>query len=803
VLIQKDDVVRLIDLGQAKTLRGVGTRSVSVAGGTPDYQPDSVLRGEERLAAWVDIHALASVAFHALTDKAPGKKESDARGNASALRDARVPSAVARVLRKALREKDQRKETDPELYTSAAAVARDLHAWREGQARRAQRKRQGIAALLIALLMLIPTWVGWSRYWAEIRADQTRELVSLRAQASRLSHDDHPRVKQLTERIDQLEQADVITPQLLDTLRQVISLRRGLERCLPLRQALGEVLTRAPWVDEAEAIATERKALEQRFTEIGAQIERGNTDAAWVGLGTLNAALADLARRNVQAARVAEPRARYKRAVTGLSAQLRERGAADPEFTRLSQTANAAEEAWKAGDWPTAERLFGLAHQALDGWLDGKETSEQLAARRLAEGASAVAAANRERALRWELARLEQLEKDLTGQVQGLQAQIARLTDQNLKDRDAYVAASKDVSSERARRASAETQVKNLTASLDQEREALKTAETALATERSAKEAALSAQATAESERDASRQQANTLAATLATKEAALKLALADLASRNTGIPATPGQNATGSSTPVAGWQGVKAGDLKVLRHQNQELRFRWCPAGSFKMGSPPSELDRFDDEDQVDVTLTHGFWMLETEVTQGLWQAVMGSKLHWSGYGEGADFPVYNVSYREAESFAATLTQRLREAGQLASGWKLALPTEAQWEYAARAATTTRFPFGDQDQGLAEYAWYSGNSGMKTHAVRTREPNGWGLRDMLGNVWGWCADGYQDKLPGGQDPCVLAAGAPDLVFRGGSWSSGPWSCRPACRHRCAPVYRNGDLGFRVAAVQK
>ena len=219
---------------------------------------------------------------------------------------------------------------------------------------------------------------------------------------------------------------------------------------------------------------------------------------------------------------MAEPRARYKRAVTGLSAQLRERGAADPEFTQLSQTANAAEEAWKAGDWPTAERLFGLAHQALDGWLNGKETSEQLTARRLAEGASAVAAANRERALRSELARLEQLEKDLTGQVQGLQAQIARLTDQNLKDRDAYVAASKDLSSERARRASAEIQVKNLTASLDQEREALKTAETALATERSAKEVALKAQASAESERDASRQQANTLAATLATKEAVL-----------------------------------------------------------------------------------------------------------------------------------------------------------------------------------------------------------------------------------------------------------------------------------------
>lgn len=170
---------------------------------------------------------------------------------------------------------------------------------------------------------------------------------------------------------------------------------------------------------------------------------------------------------------------------------------------------------------------------------------------------------------------------------------------------------------------------------------------------------------------------------------------------------------------------------------QFNELRFRWCPAGTFRMGSPSQELGRGNDEDQVDATISSGYWMLDTEVTQGLWQAVTGSKLHWSSYGEGADFPVYNVSYREAESFAATLTQRLREAGQLAAGWKLALPTEAQWGYAARAGTTTRFPFGDQDQGLAEYAWYSDNSGRKTHAVRTREPNGWGLHDMLGQRLG------------------------------------------------------------------
>jgi formylglycine-generating enzyme required for sulfatase activity len=129
-------------------------------------------------------------------------------------------------------------------------------------------------------------------------------------------------------------------------------------------------------------------------------------------------------------------------------------------------------------------------------------------------------------------------------------------------------------------------------------------------------------------------------------------------------------------------------------------------------------------------------------------------------------------------------------------------LPTEAQWEYACRAGTTTRFSFGDDENALGEYAWYSANSGSRTHAVGEKKPNDFGLYDMHGNVWEWCWDGYGTYQRTAVDDPRGAGGASGRMDRGGGWTSQPRNARSANRYRNGPEYRVNVLGFRLARVQ-
>ena len=126
-------------------------------------------------------------------------------------------------------------------------------------------------------------------------------------------------------------------------------------------------------------------------------------------------------------------------------------------------------------------------------------------------------------------------------------------------------------------------------------------------------------------------------------------------------------------------------------------------------------------------------------------------------------------------------------------------LPTEAEWEYACRAGTTTAYFFGDSDSQLGDYAWFNGNSGNQTQPVRGKKPNPWGLYDMAGNVWEWCKDWYADNPPkdDNKDPQGCQSGDA-RVLRGGSWSDGAGGCRAAYRSRLAPGNRLNDIGFRV-----
>jgi formylglycine-generating enzyme required for sulfatase activity len=225
----------------------------------------------------------------------------------------------------------------------------------------------------------------------------------------------------------------------------------------------------------------------------------------------------------------------------------------------------------------------------------------------------------------------------------------------------------------------------------------------------------------------------------------------------------------------------------------------RWIRPGRFTMGSPVGEVGRFDNEGPAhDVTITEGFWMSETPCTQALWQAVMGENPSWftSPAEASANRPVERVSWNDAQAFIARTNDAVR-------GLDLALPTEAQWEYACRAQTPL------YASSLDAVAWHAGNSGSGTTAHQTRPgrgkaPNPWGLYDMIGNVWEWCADGprayttseMNDPL-GPTDP-----GAP-RVLRGGSWGVDARHCRSAARIWIDPDDRSDYIGFRpVARVQ-
>ncbi len=220
-------------------------------------------------------------------------------------------------------------------------------------------------------------------------------------------------------------------------------------------------------------------------------------------------------------------------------------------------------------------------------------------------------------------------------------------------------------------------------------------------------------------------------------------------------------------------------------------------PAGTFTMGSPADEAGRSDDEGpQTQVTFSEPFWLGRTEVTQAQWNAIMDSN---PSYFKGQTLPVESVSWKDAMTYCRRLTDQERAAGRLPQGYVYTLPTEAEWEYACRAGTTG--PYAG-DGNLNDLGWHNGNSGGWTHPVAQKQPNGWGLYDMYGNLAEWCRDWY-GPYPGGSvtDYAGPSSGT-GRVVRGGSWSSDALSCRSASRGKSEPPdYSDNTIGFRVALV--
>jgi formylglycine-generating enzyme required for sulfatase activity len=219
-------------------------------------------------------------------------------------------------------------------------------------------------------------------------------------------------------------------------------------------------------------------------------------------------------------------------------------------------------------------------------------------------------------------------------------------------------------------------------------------------------------------------------------------------------------------------------------------------PPGEFTMGSPDSDKDAQSwEKPQHRVRITKPFYLGKYPVTQEQWEAVMGSNP--SGF-KGPKNPVETVSWDDCQKFLGKLN-----AKPAAGVGKFQLPTEAQWEYACRAGSKTRYCFGDEESKLGDYASYAANSGGKTHPVGEKKPNAWGLYDVHGNVWEWCQDrydgGYYAKSP--MDDPTGPTGGSDRVLRGGGWNIPAGYCRSAFRRRGRPGNRYVSLGLRVSLV--
>jgi formylglycine-generating enzyme required for sulfatase activity len=259
-------------------------------------------------------------------------------------------------------------------------------------------------------------------------------------------------------------------------------------------------------------------------------------------------------------------------------------------------------------------------------------------------------------------------------------------------------------------------------------------------------------------------------------------------------------------SQPIEG-SDFEGSSLGLVR--NPKGPFKWIPPGTFQMGSTAvTDPDRSEDETPHMVTLTQGFWLLDHEVTQQEYQAIKGyNPSKWPDEPlivkvYGLLRPVERVSWDDAVDFCNKLTEKDRKEGRIAPNQEYRLPSEAEWEYACRAGTTTALYYndGDRNRELDVIAWWDWNSRGKTGPVKQHLPNAFGLYDMIGNVCELCFDLY-GAYPSGAatDPKGASSGV-IRVIRGGSWSSDAKDVRSASRNFIIPgPSAPNNLGFRPA----
>ncbi|UCF35521.1 MAG: formylglycine-generating enzyme family protein [Acidobacteriota bacterium] len=241
-------------------------------------------------------------------------------------------------------------------------------------------------------------------------------------------------------------------------------------------------------------------------------------------------------------------------------------------------------------------------------------------------------------------------------------------------------------------------------------------------------------------------------------------------------------------SHPMAGTKGNQPAEeekpqVLIALPDGTELHLTLIPAGSFQMGSPVSEEGRESDEGpQHRVTISRAFYIGTYEITHAQWQAVMGEIRDNSGFdGSSYETPMQSTSWNEWQGF-------LEKLNELGLG-RFRMPTEAEWEYAARAGTESRFYWGEDPdyEDIVDYAWFDENSEGQGHPVGQRKPNAWGLYDTSGNAWEWCQDWYGPYLEGDQTDPIGPETGEFKIFRGGEWFNPAETSRSAFRGKFAP----------------
>lgn len=254
--------------------------------------------------------------------------------------------------------------------------------------------------------------------------------------------------------------------------------------------------------------------------------------------------------------------------------------------------------------------------------------------------------------------------------------------------------------------------------------------------------------------------------------------------------------------TPPSSGDSAFDGEKKIVTVNGVSFTMLPVEGGTFSMGATPEQSNGYspdDDEKPVHTVTVSSFYMAETEVTQALWYAVMGAKPYFDGdewsntYGLGDNFPAYYISYNDCLEFISKLNDL--------TGMNFRMPTEAEWEYAARGGSKSMGHIFSGSNTLGDVAWYYDNSGSKTHPVKTKKANELGLYDMSGNVWEWCSDWYGAyKNSSDTDPTGLETGS-SRVLRGGALLNFDTGCRVANRINSNPSNRFNGCGLRLVSL--